>query len=206
MAKAPDTVVKNLDGTPAHLYHGTMNKGWTSYDPIKFGTATDNGMFGEGLYTTSDRHYADVYGRGNLANGEYAGEVKDLYVNGSNPFYVYNKKDISPKELVNREDAAFQFGRKNKVQYDVPDNVWNEMLNSDLVIETLNTKRPNFAEVVIPKGEQIKSANAVSYDDKGVRIPLGKRDNFKMNDIRFSWLAPFIGLGTLGALYNNTNK
>lgn len=41
----------------------------------------------------------------------------------------------------------------------------------------------------------IKSADAVTFDDKGVRIPLGERDNFNIKDIRYG-LIPFgIGLG-----------
>ena len=52
----------------------------------------------------------------------------------------------------------------------------------------------------------LKLADAVTFDDNGVRIPLGKRDNFKLNDIRYSWLAPFIGLGTLGTMYGTSKK
>ena len=202
VTKAPNTVIKNVGGMPAHIYHGTPNKGWNSYAKSKFGTATDNGMYGEGLYATSDRSYADVYARGNNADGKYIGEIKDLYVNGEHPFYVFNKKDLSPGEIVNREDAAYQFGRTLKVQNDIPTPIWDEMNNSDIVIETKGTKRPNFAEIVVPKGEQLKLADAVTYDDNRIRIPLGKRDNFKVNDIRYSIL-PLIG-GSI--LYNNSDK
>ena len=54
-------------------------------------------------------------------------------------------------------------------------------------------------ENVVYKPNQIKTAEAVTHDNNGVRIPLGERDNFKLGDIRYSWLAPFIGLGTLGS-------
>lgn len=199
---APNTVIKNVDGTPAHVYHGTFNKGWNSYDKRKFGTSTDNGMYGEGLYATSDRSYADVYARGNDADGKYIGEIKDLYVNGEHPFYVFNKKDLSPKEIVNREDAAYQFGRTLKVQDDIPKPIWDEMNNSDIVIETKGAKRPNFAEIVVPRGEQIKLADAVTYDNNGVRIPLGERDNFNVNDIRYIWPTALLG-GTAAASYAN---
>lgn len=202
---APNTVIKNVDGTPAHVYHGTFNKGWNSYDKRKFGTSTDNGMYGEGLYATSDRSYADVYARGNNADGKYIGEIKDLYINGEHPFYVFNKKDLSPKEIVNREDAAYQFGRTLKRQDDIPTPIWEEMNNSDIVIETKGTKRPNFAEIVVPRGEQMKLADAVTYNNNGVRIPLGERDNFSINDIRYGLLAPIAG-ATGYVLYNNTRK
>lgn len=51
----------------------------------------------------------------------------------------------------------------------------------------------------------IKSADAVTYNDKGVRIPLGMRDNFKINDIRYG-LLPFLGLGTAATLYGRSNE
>lgn len=51
-------------------------------------------------------------------------------------------------------------------------------------------------EYVAFKPNQIKLADAVTYDNNGVRIPLGKRDNFKINDIRYG-LLPF-GIGLTG--------
>lgn len=46
----------------------------------------------------------------------------------------------------------------------------------------------------------LKLADAVTYDDKGVRIPLGDRDNFNINDIRWSWLLPVFGVGAATAV------
>ena len=50
---------------------------------------------------------------------------------------------------------------------------------------------------------QIKSADAVTYDDNGIRIPLGERDNFNINDKRYG-LAP-LGFG-IPYLMNNNNQ
>jgi hypothetical protein len=44
--------------------------------------------------------------------------------------------------------------------------------------------------------KQYKLADAITYDNNGVRIPLGKRDNFNINDIRYG-LLPF-GIGLTG--------
>lgn len=52
-------------------------------------------------------------------------------------------------------------------------------------------KNKLYDQHIVFKPNQIKLADAVTYDDNGVRIPLGIRDNFKMNDIRY-------GLTTLG--------
>ena len=51
----------------------------------------------------------------------------------------------------------------------------------------------------------IKSANAVTFDDTGIRIPLGERDNFNINDIRYA-LFPFIGGGIGYGLYNTYDR
>ena len=63
-----------------------------------------------------------------------------------------------------------------------------------------NKQEGIYKEVVVPNGEQIKSADAVTYDDKGVRVPLGKRDNFNINDIRYGLLPFGIGLTGYGIL------
>ena len=51
--------------------------------------------------------------------------------------------------------------------------------------------------VTFKSPSQIKSADAITYDDSGVRIPLGERDNFKINDIRYG-LLPLIPFSVAG--------
>jgi hypothetical protein len=53
--------------------------------------------------------------------------------------------------------------------------------------------------------EDLKLADAITYDDAGNIIPLSKRDNFNINDIRYG-LLPFLGLGTAGTLYRKNKK
>lgn len=81
--------------------------------------------------------------------------------------------------------------------------VYNSSVNDGAIIKNIYEGRMNPAymenavpttDYIITKPSQAKSANAVTFDDNGVRIPLGLRDNFKLNDIRYGIL-PFIGLG-----------
>lgn len=51
----------------------------------------------------------------------------------------------------------------------------------------------------------MKLADAITYDDKGIRIPLGERDNFNLTDIRYA-LMPFIVGGTGYGIYNRGKK
>lgn len=53
--------------------------------------------------------------------------------------------------------------------------------------------------------ENLKSADAVTYADDGTRIPLGSRDNFNVNDIRYGLLAPLAG-GTALLGYNSLGQ
>lgn len=64
----------------------------------------------------------------------------------------------------------------------------------------------DIADDFISSTGRSRLADAVTYNDNGVRIPLGERDNFKLNDIRYNWIAPFVGLGTLGTLLNRKQQ
>ena len=86
-----------MDDTPVRLYHGTPIRGWHQWDKTKFGSSTDIGMYGEGIYTTSHKNYANTYALNNTPDGKVVGEIKEVYGNAENPFYIY-WKDISPLE------------------------------------------------------------------------------------------------------------
>jgi len=47
--------------------------------------------------------------------------------------------------------------------------------------------------------EQIKLADAVTYDNSGKVIPLSKRDNFSNPDIRYMLALPIAGTGIIGS-------
>jgi hypothetical protein len=60
-----------------------------------------------------------------------------------------------------------------------------------------------FGDVYIAKKpNSLKSADAVTFDNKGVRIPLGERDNFNINDIRYA-IAPILAGGIGYGAYRN---
>ena len=60
----------------------------------------------------------------------------------------------------------------------------------------LTTTPKGQLEVVALDPNKVKSANAITYDDAGNIIPLSKRDNFTIPDIRYGIL-PFIGLTSI---------
>ena len=197
--KAPNTKITTTDGSPAHIYHGT-DADWVKYDVSKFGSATDDGYYGVGLYGTEYRPLAKGYGD----------NVLDLYINAERP-YTAGTQDIfgnpyTLDEAVDRASVIRYFNRDRKgvvfgnvgnyANTDFP-KLLKEIDNADAAV--YGTPNQRFNEVVIPRGEQMKLADAVTYDDAGTIIPLSKRDNFNINDIRYG-LFPF-GFGLTGYNY-----
>jgi hypothetical protein len=56
-----------------------------------------------------------------------------------------------------------------------------------------------FDEITVYDGRKYKLADAITYDKDGNIIPISKRDNFKLNNINYSWLLPFLVGGGVAA-------
>lgn len=67
-------------------------------------------------------------------------------------------------------------------------------------------KNKLYDQHIVFKPNQIKSADAVTFDDNGTRIPLGKRDNFNINDIRWVLVPTAAGLSIKAASDNTFDK
>jgi len=169
------------------LYHGT-DREWNNYDPTHFSSGSgDLGAWGKGLYLSGYKNVAERYGK----------NIKSLYAYARNPLEV--KPTLGTWYDTPTENAAYFFNREKGATKEIKNilkgkdaiNKYREITGDHWI-----TTHEPYEEVVIPRGEQIKSADAVTYDDNGVRIPLGKRDNFNINDIRYG-LLPF-GIGLTG--------
>ena len=71
-------------GTP--VYHGTTAT-FDEFDLSKAGSATDNGMFGKGIYFTESRGEAYGYSKG-------TGNIKEAYLDMKKPYIINGEKDI----------------------------------------------------------------------------------------------------------------
>lgn len=173
MNNAPNTVA-SVDGKPLQLYHGT-NGNFTTFDLSKFGS-TDGGTFGRGIYTTPVEEYAQLYGKNNMP----------LYMKLDNPrdYRGYQIGDLIAEKLA--------FG-----------DYFGTGIGIDGVIGRPSWKGvKGLTEYVSHNPKNIKSSLPITYDDTGDIIPLSKRDNFKLDDIRFMLPWGIIG-GGLGFLYVN---
>ena len=138
--KNPETASKVVDenGEPLVVYHGTPNK-WDIYDPSKFGSTTDDGDYGKGLYLSSIKLKAEQYGN-----------IKELFVNSRTPFRVgLDSKIGSIQEATRRGQIVDLFGRENAPE---------ELKNYDSVLYT--SREGRYEEIVIINPNQIKSATS----------------------------------------------
>ena len=177
--------IKNSNKTPRILYRGIRN---VQQLPTKL---NKHDIFGyrPAIFTTSDKQYAGNYTRELYSTNLFKP------VNKSNIYTLYGKID-NPQHLPN----GLQF--LDNVNYNLKTNpgVYGKRFKDADVIIGHDTPLSDFFEDLFTdsKGTEylffnpnnLKSSKAVTYDDNGVRIPLGKRDNFKLNDIRWG-LLPF---------------
>lgn len=131
-SEASKVVDKN--GEPLVVYHGTKYK-WNILDPNKFGTNTDEGYYGRGLYLSSIKNKAEQYGK-----------VMPLFVNIKNPIRVGTDPNITIDEATNNIDIAENFNRKNY------------SLSYDGVL--YSGSEGIYEEIVIANPNQIKSATS----------------------------------------------
>ena len=187
-----NTSVLNEFGMPLHTYHGSPNTDITEFRHVPPKTG-GRGTGTEGFYVTSNKSYADRYKARHLMRPSDLdnGKIYDLYVNA--------KKVITfPDDFPSNTSLSF-INHMNAPERAFLENSGYDGIKLGKFLNNSTGKRP---EMAVLNPNQLKLADAVTYDDKGVRIPLGERDNFKLNDIRYSWLFPFIGLGA----YSATNK
>jgi hypothetical protein len=95
------------------------------------------------------------------------------------------------------DDYALKVFNDNSYDGAIIKNIYEGHMNPDYMDDAITT-----TDYITTKPSQAKLRDAVTYDDKGVRIPLGLRDNFKLKDTRWG-LVPFgVGLTGYGLLKN----
>ena len=195
---APNTKIVDAKGNPQHVYHGGAKNITRFLNPnefdanIKLNNYYKDGKNRVGIYTSDWKSYAEQYARGYKKKNR---NIYDLYANIENPRYVsywesqlnrlrnlnpFRKKDSLNPSIIRPEHKEELLKGYDGVKWDI--------------------------ENVVFDGKQLKSADAVTYDNNGVRIPLGKRDNFNINDIRYAFIPSLLGGVTAGYLYNNNNN
>lgn len=188
-----NTSVLDEYGMPLRTYHGSPNtdiKEFRHVPPRTGGRGTGT----EGFYVTSSKSYADRYRAKHLMRPSDLdnGRIYDLYVNAK-------KVATFPDDFPNNTRISF-INNMNAPERAFLENNGYDGIKLGKFLNNSTGERP---EMAVLNPNQLKLADAVTYDDNGIRIPLGLRDNFKIGDIRYA-IAPFLA-GGIG-LYNTKNK
>ena len=197
LAKAPKTKYVTETGDPKVATHGT-NKRFNSFELEGPGiTHRDPGDFGYGHY------FYPWDGR-----SSYGDRQIRAYINMERPYSgpfstSFNRGVEEERRLVQTMRSAREHGLWNGTADDMFNELNNIRTADGVIAISPYSKRP--LEMVVPRGEQIKSVDAITYDNAGNIIPLSQRDNFNVNDIRYM-LAPFVAGGIGYGLYNTYDQ
>jgi hypothetical protein len=172
---APKTEVVDINGNPQLVVHKT---------PETFTVFDNNSSIGKLNWFATPNAYGE---NGVFATG--AGKnprTMKLYVNMRNAHKPTIDEGMEPAYINQGEDGILGIVDKDMTNY----------FNS-----SHDAGKGFMMSGGVDNPNALKLADAVTYDDKGVRIPLGLRDNFKLNDIRWA-IAPIgIGLGALSTTH-----
>lgn len=148
-------------GYTIKAYHGTRNS-FTVFDHSRIGNNYKGwSKYGNGFYfatTTEDAEYWAMKSKG-IGNKR----VMPVYLRMNNPYVVNPSEYISIEAMVGKMGNLAEYVREG--EYD-------------------GIKASS--QYVVFDSEQIKSADPVTYDDKGNVIPLSERFDAGNNDIRYS--------------------
>lgn len=170
---APKTEIVDVDGNPQLVFHKTPNN-FTVFDNSK--------SIGNLNWFATPNAYGQVFATGAGENPR----IMKLYVNMRNGHKPTINENMEAAFINEGEDGIIGIVDKNMTNY---------------FKSSCDAGKGFMMSGGVDNPYALKSADAITYDDKGVRIPLGKRDNFNINDIRYS-LLPFI----LGSAYATTNE
>ena len=174
------------DGKPITLYHGTPTKGWHKYEEKYFGSNTDSGYYGKGLYLSENPNHASIY--------KENGELKELYLNAVHPFYS-GQLDIPFKEATFRGNLSAWFnqpGMKRLAEDEAgittfldetqKQKILKDFFDSDV---SSHVEKGIQEHIAVPLSQMMKYKAPIVRDDSGKLIRLSKRDDFLNPDFRY---------------------
>lgn len=203
-----DSVVKNKDGSPKVMYHGTSSYGFRGFE---YGHQR-YGLFGVGFYFTDSKDVAEGYTK--KGKGDNPG-VYSVYLNIKNPIDMDASADLKKWGKALNEagliyDDADEFEewnsddiKTNEDAYRYMEDLCDGMVQweaEETIIDVLKSMKYDGITHIgggrYKKGdetrhrvyiafdpEQIKSSSAITADRDGNVIPLNERFDFEESDI-----------------------
>ena len=157
-------------GYTIKAYHGTSSE----FTTFQRGNKRTRGSlnFGSGFYFSPKRSFAENY--------TTTGRVIEGFLKLENPYEVFGTRfDRSDLEAIAKK-AGKEVTIENVTQ------ILQQLGHDGIIAKDYNGTTNPVNQYVIFDANQVKSAEAVTYDDKGKVIPLSQRFNSGSNDIRYS--------------------
>lgn len=205
--KTPNNQLINEFGEPFIMKH--YGNKWTEFNP-------DETM--DGVLWNAD---ANAFKLDEIETFEKVGlptEWKNLFINMEKPIYDevtnYTAKLLSRAKKGDKEAAEELFKtygvsnpdglvKKLKLTEDALRKQGLDVSAEEIQhLKDIGVYGEESAMSVAPYPNKIKLADAITYDNEGNIIPLSQRDNFGVNDIRYSWLPWLLGGASATTLYN----
>lgn len=137
-----------------------------------------------------DNYFDDFIKQLNNSSKYYSSPERFDIVQKAHKIYPKHQTfyNVSTRQL---EQAIRPFQQYDGIMYkDISD--WGDAsLYYDHLFNNQDKLYNNVFSVHDPK--KLKYSDAITYDNDGKIIPLSKRDNFNINDLRYSWLPWFLG-------------
>ncbi|MBQ8000123.1 MAG: hypothetical protein IJ298_02760 [Ruminococcus sp.] len=173
----PDSVVRDESELLTKVYHGTEAESFNVFDKKRRGQ-TDSSLWGRGYYFTPDLEFATDFGE----------NVRGFYLNITNPFIV-TKVDAPASDIANRLKAMgieVDFDYSKIKAFEFANHFGNQRFTDVLQEHGYDGVIVEDFEFVAFDQNQMKLADAITYDDNGDVIPLSERFDSGTNDIRYS--------------------
>lgn len=179
-----DSKARDMDGELTIVYHGTeAEKEFYVFDKARQGQ-TDSGMFGKGFYFTADYDYAEMFSEENPNN-----KPRVFFLNITNPFEI-SAISAPASEIANKLidlGVSVDFDYRGLEAHEFANKFGNKRFSDTLQELGYDGVIVNDGfEYVVFDQNQMKSADAITYDDNSNVIPLEQRFDYGSNDVRYS--------------------
>ena len=202
--KMVDDAAKNA-GYDIKAYHGT-GYDFTVFDKSRQGdNYEDWGRLGKGFYFAPTSREAETWAE--LSKGG-KNKVMPVYLRSENMLDSFEALPDNLKDTIPENWDSLTRRLAEKYAYNYIEYMQEFGYNVQEILTQKGYDGINgHTEFVVFDPEQVKSADAITYDDKGNIIPLSQRFNTANDDIRFSLSKPVEETKNLVALHNlNANK
>lgn len=173
--KMVDEVAKSV-GYTIRSYHGTLAKDFTAFEKEMIGSRFS--FNDRGFFFINKKNIAQDYATSEFDSSR-KGRVLDVYLKVEKPLIV-------DKKFVTREGLGNVFSDDDVIGVWDSYNVYfleeaDKRSSDGIIIDDGSTKM-----TVVFEPNQIKSAEAITYNDAGEVIPLSSRFNSATNDMRYA--------------------